>query len=234
MALDARKNFAKVLVDGGFNDSATSVTLQTGEGAKLPDPAIDGAFNLVWFDVTNYADPADDPAVEIVRVTARSTDTLTVTRAQEGTSASAKNTSLAQYLMVLGVTAKVLSDIQTALDAKASLTGTETLTNKRINPRTSSTASTATLTPSLSTANVFYVTAQAAALEIAAPTGTPVIGETISINIKDNGTARALTINAAYKFLGAAGPTTTTINKWLTITAQYNGTDWLAAWAGEV
>lgn len=43
---------------------------------------------------TNYPDPSDDPYVEIVRVTGISTDTLTVTRAQEGTSASNKNINL--------------------------------------------------------------------------------------------------------------------------------------------
>ena len=110
----------------------------------------------------------------------------------------------------------------------------DTLTNKRINLRTSSTATTATLTPSLATANVFYVTAQTTALTIAAPTGTPVIGEIISINIKDNATSQTLTFNATFKFMGTAAPTATTISKWSTITAQYNGTDWLTVFATEV
>jgi len=60
---------------------------------------------MTWWDSTNYPQPADDPNVEIVLVTARSGDTLTVTRAQEGTSASTKNTgSGAVYRMSLGVT----------------------------------------------------------------------------------------------------------------------------------
>ncbi len=60
---------------------------------------------MTWWDSTNYPHPADDPNVEIVMVTDRTSDTLTVTRAQESTSASTKNTgSGAVYRMSLGTT----------------------------------------------------------------------------------------------------------------------------------
>src|SRR5690348_7764750 len=108
---DARKNFAKVAVSTGYDASATSIVLSTGDGSKLPAPSTDGAFNLVWYNSTDYAEPADDPNVEIVRVTARSTDTLTVSRAQESTSASTKNAAGKTYKMVLGPTAKTIDDI---------------------------------------------------------------------------------------------------------------------------
>lgn len=113
-SLDAVKNFAKVTVSTGYDASATSIVLTTGHGAKLPAPATDGAFNVVWWNSTDYSDPSDDPNVEIVRVTARSTDTLTVTRAQESTSATTKNTGSKTYKMILGATAKMITDIQTA------------------------------------------------------------------------------------------------------------------------
>jgi hypothetical protein len=108
---DARKNFAKVTVSTGYDAAATSIALLAGHGAKLPQPSSDGAFNLVWWNSTDYPDPADDPNVEIVRVTARSTDTLTVTRAQESTSASTKNASGKDYKMLLGPTAKTIDDL---------------------------------------------------------------------------------------------------------------------------
>lgn len=108
---DAIKNFAKVEVSTGYAAGAVTVVLQAGEGAKLPDPVGDGEFNLVWWDSTNYADPADDPLVEIVRCTARSTDTLTVTRAQEGTADTNKNTGGATYKMILAPTKKTIDDI---------------------------------------------------------------------------------------------------------------------------
>ena len=111
MALDAVKNFGKVTVNTGYDSSATSIVLTSGHGAKLPAPSTDGAFNLVWWNATDYADPADDPSVEIVRCTARSSDTLTVTRAQEGTSASNKNTSAKTYKMILALTKKMMQDI---------------------------------------------------------------------------------------------------------------------------
>ena len=109
--LDAVKNFAKVTVSTGYDASATSVDLSSGHGAKLPAPATDGLFNLVWWNYTDYPDPSDDPNVEIVRVTARSTDTLTITRAQEGTSASTHNTGGKTYKMALCATAKTITDI---------------------------------------------------------------------------------------------------------------------------
>jgi hypothetical protein len=111
MALDPVLNFAKVTVSTGYDDSATSVVLSSGGGAKLPQPSTDGAFNLVWWNSTDYADPSDDPNREIVRCTARSTDTLTVTRAQESIAATTKNTGGKTYSMILALTAKMISDI---------------------------------------------------------------------------------------------------------------------------
>jgi hypothetical protein len=122
MALDAVKNFGKVRVSTGYNDTATTIVLTTGHGARLPAPATDGQFNLVWWNVTDHPDPVDDSNKEIVRVTARTADTLTVTRAQEGTTASTKNTSGKAYNMILGVTAKTITDIAAEVSTHAVLT----------------------------------------------------------------------------------------------------------------
>jgi hypothetical protein len=113
--LDPVKNFAIVTVSTGYDNAATTVVLSTGHGAKLPDPATDGAFNLPWFDSTTYSSPSDDPNAEIVRVTARSGDTLTVARAQEGTSAASHNTAGKTYKMILAPTKKLRDDIETSL-----------------------------------------------------------------------------------------------------------------------
>lgn len=110
---DPVKNFAKVEVSTGYDAAALSVVLDAGDGAKLPAPAADGAFNLVWWNSTDYPDPSDDPNKEIVRCTARSTDTLTVTRAQESTGASTKNTGGKTYKMILAPTAKTITDLST-------------------------------------------------------------------------------------------------------------------------
>jgi len=128
--LDPVKNFAKVTVSTGYDASATSIALSSGQGAKLPAPSTDGSFNLVWWNSTDYSDPSDDPNVEIVRCTARSTDTLTVTRAQESTSASTKNTAGKTYKMVLAPTKKLVDDIGTNY---VDLSTAQTITNKVIN-----------------------------------------------------------------------------------------------------
>lgn len=120
--LDPVINFGKVTVSTGYDAVATSIILNTNEGSKLPDPS-SGAFNLVWWNSTDYPDPSDDPNKEIVRCTAKTTDTLTVTRAQEGTTATAKNTVGKTYKMILTPTAKMMSDISSAITARVVKSG---------------------------------------------------------------------------------------------------------------
>ncbi len=110
--IDPIRNFAKVQLTVGYAAGATEVVLEAGHGARLPAPATEGAFNLVWWNTSDYSDPADDPLKEIVRCTARSTDTLTITRAQEGTSDNAHNESGKTYKMVLSMTKKSGDEIR--------------------------------------------------------------------------------------------------------------------------
>lgn len=112
--IDQVTNLAAVTVSIGYNDTDASIALTAGHGARLPATTL-GGYNLTWFNSTDYAVPEDDPNVEIVRVTARSTDTLTITRAQEGTAASTKNTGSKVYKMILSITKKQRDDIETAL-----------------------------------------------------------------------------------------------------------------------
>lgn len=131
MALDPVTNFGAVTVSTGYDALATSIVLFSGDGAKLPQPSTDGAFNVVWYNKTDYTNPTDDPNREICRVTARSTDTLTVTRAQEGTSSSTKNTAGKTYAMILTPTKKMIDDINTSLNARfvsAGVSGGQTAT----------------------------------------------------------------------------------------------------------
>lgn len=98
-------NFGLVTVSTTYGAGDTTIVLTTGHGARLPATTGGYRYPMTWWDSTNYPHPADDPNVEIVMVTSRSSDTLTVTRAQESTSASTKNTgSGAVYRMSLGTT----------------------------------------------------------------------------------------------------------------------------------
>ena len=114
------------------------------------------------------------------------------------------------------------------------ISSTSTLTNKRVNPRTASSTTASTLTPDLSSANVYFRTTQTATLTINAPTGTPVIGETIAIYV-DSAASQTLTMDATYIAFGSAFPATTTAGKTLMITAQYTAnSNWATLWANKV
>lgn len=90
---------------------------------------------------------------------------------------------------------------------------------------TQQTTSTATLTINSDLQDLGVITAQAAALTIAAPTGTPIQGQKLILRIKDNGTARGITWNAIFRVIGTTLPTTTTINKTTYVGCIYNSTD---------
>ena len=101
-------------------------------------------------------------------------------------------------------------------------TDSQTLTNKRITPRVSSTASASSVTPDISAYDVYAFTALAANLTINAPTGSPADGEKITLRILDNGTSRTLTWNGTYTAIGVTLPTSTTANKTVYIGCVYN------------
>ena len=85
-SFDPTKNFAfsNVATAPSPPNTGTSFTITTGDGSKFPDPAIDGEFNVVvWPQGQN----PDSSNAEICRVIARSGDTFTIQRQQEGTSA---------------------------------------------------------------------------------------------------------------------------------------------------
>lgn len=65
----------------GINSSATSITLTSGQGARFPTLSAGDYFYATLVDTSNN--------LEIVKCTARSTDVLTVVRAQESTTARA-------------------------------------------------------------------------------------------------------------------------------------------------
>jgi len=95
-----KKNNAKsTITDNPLTSGATTVNVQSGDGAKFP---------AAPFHATLYV---SDPSVgEIVKVTTKSTDAFTIERAKENTTAQewAQNTRIE-----LLVTAKLFDDFQT-------------------------------------------------------------------------------------------------------------------------
>jgi hypothetical protein len=111
------------------------------------------------------------------------------------------------------------------LSSYATLTGTQTLTNKRITQRVQSVASSATVTANADTNDMVIITAQAEALTLANPTGTPTEGQGLIYRIKDNGTARTIGYGANFRALGITLPTTTVISKTLYLACVWNVAD---------
>jgi hypothetical protein len=121
--------------------------------------------------------------------------------------------SLTELALVKGVGSQVVGT-----------TDTNTLTNKRITARTGTTTSNAT--PTINTDNVDYYSITALAAAITSFTtnlsGTPTIGQTLWISIKDNGTARAIAWGASFEASTIALPTTTVISTRLDVAFIWN------------
>lgn len=112
-------------------------------------------------------------------------------------------------------------EVQQTVNGKVTLSVLKEYMGK---PNLQSTASAATVTPV--TANqMVVITAQAAALTLANPTGTWVQGQRMVVRLKDNGTARAITFGSNYRPMGVALPTTTVVNKTMYMHFIYNSTD---------
>jgi hypothetical protein len=91
-------------------------------------------------------------------------------------------------------------------------------------PRVQSITSSATVTPT-SANDIVKITAQAAGLTLANPTGTFAEGQSLIIRIKDNGTARSIAYGAKYRAIGVTLPTTTVLSKTTYLGIIYNITD---------
>lgn len=74
-------NNARSALAAGIDNVATSIFLNTGDGAKFPSPGAGEQFAVTLVDNSGN--------IEICHCTARSTDTLTVVRGQEGTTPQA-------------------------------------------------------------------------------------------------------------------------------------------------
>jgi hypothetical protein len=91
-------------------------------------------------------------------------------------------------------------------------------------PVVQSVVSAATVTP-VATNDIVVITAQAAGLTLANPTGVWVQGQALMIRIKDNGSARTIAYDTKYRAIGVTLPTTTTASKTTYLGVIYNATD---------
>lgn len=190
--------------------TVTSVTVTTANGISgvVANPTITPAITLTLGAIT--------PTTVNGLTINNTTGTLSIT--------NAKTLSVTQTLTLSGVDSTIMTFPPTS-QTIVGLTSTQTLTNKRITSRVQSAASSATLNVDSDSYDMAVLTAQAAALTIANPTGTPTEGQALLYKITDNGTARAITFDTQFRAFGAALPTTTAINKTIYIGCIWNSTD---------
>ncbi len=113
MPLDAVSNFVRGNTDENVDNSQTTISVVSAD--IFPDPSTQGEYNVVLWDADNFPRPDQDADVEVLRVTSIDTtgDSLTVTRAQEGTNAASHPSGSAVHLTQ---TAKMFSDIESTFN----------------------------------------------------------------------------------------------------------------------
>jgi len=100
----------------------------------------------------------------------------------------------------------------------------EKLTNKRIKPRITALSSSATPTFNTDNCDRVHITGLAVAITGWTITGAPDAGDTLAIEITDNGTARVLAWSASFEPSTINMPTTTVAGQKLTVYFEYNAT----------
>jgi hypothetical protein len=194
-------NNAVSALAAGINTTATSFSVTSGQGSKFP--TISGTD---YFYVTLVNSSSN---IEIVKVTARSTDTFTVVRAQDGTTALTFATG---DVVELRLTRAVLDDIKT-----------DAITSKRINPRAATVVSNpSSLAPDISANDQYSIKSLAQTCTIAAPVGTPKDGNKMLFRIATAASGTPVLSWTSYTAVGVTLPTTLTINKIYYVGCVYN------------
>lgn len=153
MSFDAHMNFAYSTVATAPSPatSGTSLVVQSGDGAKFPTPP----FNATIWPINAKPTVAN---AEIVRVTNISTDTLTITRAQE--SSSARSVIIGDQIAA-AITVKTITDIESpwANAVTQSKSGASTTSSGTYTDLTSNDGPAVTVTPGPTGSALVIVTA---------------------------------------------------------------------------
>lgn len=125
---------------------------------------------------------------------------------------------------VKGVLSSIATFIRTGY---VSLIGAETLTNKRITPRSYVRTYDAAVTPNIDTYDVFIQAGITGNITIADPSGTPTEGQIFDVYLYSAGGGNTISYGANYIQMGSALPTLTTAGKRISLRFQYIQTKWL-------
>jgi hypothetical protein len=223
-------NLTGATVSNGGSVTTVDINGGTIDGAAVGSAsASTGAFTTLSSSSTTTLNGTTIPASKTLVTTA---DTQTIT---------AKTISVDDNTISgIAATSFVLSNGSGNIDGSASqkaipsgvvvgTTDTQTLSDKRINPRVVAASGTSgTITPNGDTTDVYKAEGLTGGITIAVPSGTPVDGQKLMIRLEDNGTARAITWTTSaggFRAIGITLPTTTVATKITYVGCVYNSTD---------
>lgn len=136
MAVAVYTNNATATLSSSITAASTSLTVTSGQGALFPSTASGNYFYVTLIDTVG--------TVEIVKVTAKTTDTFTIVRAQDGTTASAfaSGSKVELRIVAAGMNEKLAKTGDTATDlaitnltvTNISLSGNVTTNSATISP----------------------------------------------------------------------------------------------------
>lgn len=151
---------------------------------------------------------------------------------QDGVALVGRAGGTSSYEVTLTPTTLTADRTLTLPDATTTVAGTDatqTLTNKRINPRAVPAGATSgNLTINGDTTDLYEAEGLTGAITFLQPSGTPVDGQRLMIRIEDNGSARGITwttTSGAFRAVGVTLPTTTVASKVTYVGCLYNATD---------
>jgi hypothetical protein len=152
-------------------------------------------------------------------------DTLIVEHGTDGTHNQSYVATITgtQTLTNKTLTSPVINTTVTGTASVATATNTLTFTNKRVTPRVVSTTDDATSVIDIDVTDEYVLTAVANATTFST-TGTPTNGQKLIIRFKDAGVAKGLTWDAVFNAVGVTLPTTTVASKTHYVGAVYNST----------
>lgn len=221
--------------------ASTANSFNTGTGVTITPVSVSGLPTDT--EITLTFDRVNSAGVETPSLMERIIGTISggdfVVRTSPGSGRGADNTSDQAHTSPVVEYIPNAKDINDAIDGfltehgqdgthdtsvVTTLTATQTLTNKRVTPRTGTATSSGT--PTINTDNVDFYSITALAANITSMTtnlsGTPTIGQKLVLRIKDDGTARTIAWGASFASRGATLPTTTTISKTLYVELLWN------------